>query len=47
MDAAAAAEWRRAVESAYPKLREVFLPAPLLDEALALRDAQRAKAGAR
>ena len=47
VDAAALAEWNRAVEAAYPKLREVFLPAPLLDEALALRDAHRARAGAR
>jgi TRAP-type C4-dicarboxylate transport system substrate-binding protein len=49
VDAAAVAEWHRAAESAYPKLREVFLPSAILDEALALRDAYRksslAKAG--
>lgn len=43
VDAAARAEWQRAAETAYPKLREGFLPAALLDEALALRDAERAR----
>ncbi|QQR75733.1 MAG: TRAP transporter substrate-binding protein DctP [Holophagales bacterium] len=43
VDAAARADWQHAAEAAYPKLREGFLPSALLDQALALRDAERAR----
>jgi TRAP-type C4-dicarboxylate transport system substrate-binding protein len=44
LDAATAAEWRREVEEAYPKLRGRLVAADLFDEVRRLRDEFRSKA---
>ena len=41
LDAEAERAWLRAAEAAYPSLRGKFVPAPLFDEALRLRDEYR------
>jgi len=41
LDAAAREAWQRAAEAAYPSLRGKYVPAPVFDEALRLRDEHR------
>ncbi|MFQ5790108.1 MAG: hypothetical protein ACE5JI_06470, partial [Acidobacteriota bacterium] len=42
VDEAARAEWRRAAEEAYPKIRGRLVPAEIFDEVQRLRDEFRA-----
>lgn len=44
LDAAAVEAWKKAAESAYPRIRGGYVPAAALDQALAARDAYRAAA---
>lgn len=46
LDAAALDAWRKTAESAYPRVRGGFAPAPAFDQAIAARDAYRLKAAA-
>ncbi len=41
VDAAAEAPWRKTAEAAYPRVRDVFVPAAAFDAAMALRDEYR------
>ena len=44
LDAAALEAWRKTAESAYPRVRGGFAPAPAFDQAIAARDAYRLEA---
>jgi TRAP-type transport system periplasmic protein len=46
LDATALEAWRKAAESAYPRVRGGFVPAPAFDQAIAARDAYRREAAA-
>lgn len=47
VDAAVEAQWRAAAEAAYPRVREVFVPAAAFDQALSYRDEYRKGKGGR
>jgi TRAP-type C4-dicarboxylate transport system substrate-binding protein len=47
LDAAAVVAWRTAAESAYPRIRGGFVPAPAFDRVMAARDAYRREAAAK